>query len=340
MQQNEQSFIVLDVQGYVNALIFVVDLFNKSGNYEVRKIEEQTSRINGAVSRVESEVSVTMEPLPRLDTTRAMQIVQALADETLSQLTMYRVHANPVPMIAQALRDCINPTDDDVILAENFLCNDTVDGVVLELARQVGQHVAGNPWRQWQMLAAPRMMAMVGGKDFRVAEWEKQHGNEYGDGDEFLRVNITSTVNFIQYSIAHGLNIPLDHIPIHALVLDGLRRHCPDFVFKNNYTLYPRMLSSMGVTDYESFYQAFIREPIESFVMMFLHHNLERDHWLERGERYNAEFTETYQLVVTRRSQTVGLEERRYRDLRQSVDAGDWLPDREIRWMEEYERIR
>lgn len=339
MDHNEQSFTVLEVQGYINALTLAVDLFNNS-NREIRQIEEVRSQINGRVTMVEKEQVTTIDPLPRMDNRRAMCILQALADETISQFTHYRMHNNPVPAIAQALRDCAVPDPLDLLLAENFLCSDIVDGVVLEFNRQLSHHISGHPWRQWQLMATPRLMALIGGKDFRIAEWERYHGGEYAEGDEFLRVNITSTANFIQHQIATGLNIPHDKVPIYDLMLDGLRRQCPELIFQNDYSLYPNMIAAMGVRNYEAFYHTYIREPIESFVMMFMHGHMDRDNWMMRGEQYNAEFTTTNQLVLTRRSRSVDLDERRYRELRQSVDAGDWLPEREIRWMEQYERLR
>jgi hypothetical protein len=331
MQQNEQSFIVLDVQGYINALITAVDIYNQ-GDRQIRFIDDHSDANN--------ETIVTVDPLPRMDQSRAIRIIHALADENLSQHVHYRTHNSPIYEIAQALRDCAVPVADDILLTENFLCLDTVDGVVLELTRQLGYHISGYPWRQWQLMGTSRMVALIGGKDFRISEWERFHGNEYTQDDEFLRVNITSTVNVIHHSIGQALNLPADHIPVYQMVLDGLRRHCPDFVFQNDHGLYPKMIAAMGVSDYESFYQTFIREPLESFVMMFLHGHLERDNWQLRNEQYNAEFTTDYQLVLTRRSRSATGDELRYRDIRQSVDAGDWLPERDIRWMEEYERLR
>ncbi len=321
MQKDEQCFIVLDVNGYINALKHAVNVFNQTG-LELKVVQGT------------EEVTVHLDPLPTLCTTRALRVLYALVEETVSQHVHYRLHSNPVPVIAQTLRDCAVPSDEDCMMTENFLCNETVDGVVLELTRQVSHHISGQPWRQWQVMSSSHMLALIGGKDFRVAEWERFHGHDYRSEDELLRVNITSTVNIIQYSIGYDLAIPIDNIPIHALVLDTLRSHCPEFVFKNDHTLYPSMLDGMGVSDYEAFYRKHLREPIESFVLMFLHSQL------EPFENYDAELTDDFLLVVTRRSKTRSQEERLYRELRQSIDAGDWLPEREIRWMRQYERTR
>jgi len=329
MHNDEQSFTVLDVRGYVNGLIAATHQYTVNPMV-VNLTTTHVHPTTGVATDVEERR--VLDPLPPLNQPRAMMILTALTEEIISQMSFYKLRYDPLPAIAQALLDKAVPEDNDYIIAEEFICNDAVDTVLIELSRQVGFYINAQTWRQWEVASTHQLMGLIGGKDFRVAEWELYHGAGYRKDNEALRVNLLPTKDYIQSTLNHALNTPYGQLPMHGVVVDALSRHNTHHRFEKAPMLPLIELKHLGFAQYSEFYHRFVSEPIDSFILLFLQNRL------DPNQSYVLELTVDFQLIATQRDHTPNEEQRHYRELRANVDAGDWVPEREIRWMNSYEK--
>ncbi len=334
----QNTFIVLDTQGFMNALI------HASEYYARRPIVARECRVTGQYRQMdvggrlatrwetsEEDVESVIPPITTLTRPRAMLVMKALIDECVSQSVRYRTPTSPIPNVAQALRDCAIPEDEDLLLAENFLSHELVDTTVIELHRMLGNHIGGQAWRQWDVFDTPSMLALIGGQDYRIAEWERQHGHSEADEDG-LSVDISTVANYIHQQLARHIGEAAHHIPLRPMLMDAIRRRYPRVVFGQDGPCTEELLLGMGVPSYEEFFQRFVDPVMKDFDLMFLRSNL------QPFMPYRAEMTQTFTVRFYHAELPQDEEASYFEDLRQSIVRGDWIPERDRRRLEEYER--
>lgn len=334
----QNTFIVLDTQGLMNALI------HASEDYIRRPIVAQECRVSGQYCQVdvggrvarrwettEEDIETVISPITKLTRPRAMLIMKALIDECISQTVRYRAPASPLAYIAQALRDCAIPEDTDLQLAEHFLSHDLVDTTVIELHRLLTTHIDNQTWRQWDVFDTPTMLALIGGQDYRIAEWERQHGQHDEDADG-MSVDISTVANYIYQQLTRHIGDAARHIPLRPMLMDAIRRRYPRVVFGQDGPFTEELLLGLGVPSYEEFFQRFVDPVMKDFDLMFLRVNL------KPFMPYRAEMTQTFTVRFYHAELPHDEEASYFEDLRQSIVRGDWIPERERRRLEEYER--
>lgn len=329
MQLDEQSFTVLETRGYVNALVAATYRYTQN---PIQLNVTETRWDEHQKVFVDHETVRAFDPVPPMNQPRAMMILNALCEEILSQCTLYRTPFDPLSIITQALMDKAVPDEMDYNIAEEFICNEIVDSAFMEFRRQVTALIGTQGWRQWEVVGTNTIMGLIGGKDFRVAEWERYHGDDYRVDNEILRVNLTPTMNCIRYQLEKQLGPMANQIPIHPVLIHALGQHNSHHKFDNPPPLPLMELGNLGFKTYDEFYHRFISDPVDSFTLLFMQNRL------DRNLNYKLELRPDYILVVTQKDATPGEEQRYYLDLRTSVDSGDWIPEREMKWMYEYER--
>lgn len=334
----QNVFVVLDTMGYVNALIHASEAYTK------KPFVAQESRVTGQyrledmggqqVSRfetIEEDVEITVPPVTKLTRPRALLIVKALVDEYVSQTVRYRTPVSPVVNIAQALRDCAIPENADMLLAEDFLTNELVDTTVIELHRMLNTHIGSEVWRQWDVFDTPSMLALIGGQDYRIADWERTHGYSE-DENECLTVDISTVANYIYQQLYTHIGEASRHIPLRPMLMDAIRRRYPRVVFGQDGPCTEEILLNMGVPSYEEFFQRFVDPVMKDFDLMFLRSNI------KPFMPYRAELTQTFTVRFYHSELPQNEEASYFEELRQSIVRGDWIPERERRRLEEYER--
>lgn len=334
----KNTFVVLDITGLLSTIIRVSEHYAQQPHtlWDVRVTGEyQQVRVGcERVQRfkvVEEDVEITVPPITPLDRPRAMLVVWALINEFLSQSLRYREPEDPTNAIAQALRDCAIPEDHDLQLAVDFMTHESIDAMLIDLHLQLGQHVNGQQWRQWEVFETPRFMALVGGQDYRIVEYHRQHGLEDQYEGEAFAVNIQTVANYIHQQLTSIIGGASTQIPLRPMLVDAITRRYPRVDFGVQYTTQEHAMF-FGVDSYERFFQEFIDPVMKDFDLMFLRTNV------NPHQCYTAEITPNFTLRFHHAEVTRDEETREYEELRQAFERGDWIPERDRRRLEEYLR--
>jgi hypothetical protein len=326
----EQSFIVLETTGYLNTLIEASHDCARETVTALKPITRQVF-VDGKVEITYDDEEIPLEPIKPLSRPRAMKLLAALVEECVSQYVRYRMARSPLPAIAAALRDTVTPSGYDYVVAEHFLCMPEVDSMVIEMTRQIGFHVAEDTWRQWDIAATPYMIGLIGGQDYRIAEWERAHGVD-PDENMKLTVDISAVVNYLHTQLTGHYGEVARKIPLRAVVMDAIHRRFPKVEFQPFEAVPFDLFASLGIESYELFYEKFIHEVMDAFGVTFL---LTR---IDRTIHYRAEITGNFTLVFYASERPKNEEALYFHELKQSIERGDWVPERERRRLDDYER--
>lgn len=334
----QQTFLVIDSNGFVNALI------QASHDYvtepplvtQITRVQTGTRTTPTGTFPIyeEQETEVPAAPIAPLDRLRAIGILQALTDECLSQILYYRTHRSPVQAVARYLRNCAVPTAQDLELADHYLCIPTVDSVVIELHRQITQHVGDELWRQWDLVPVPHLVGLIGGKDYRIAEWERHQQMRTATAPNQVTVSIATLANYILQQLLGRFGPHASQLPLQSIIAEALQRYYPQLVFSDLPEIPLEQLRQWGYPHYNQFYFDYVRTVMDAFHSTFLASRIDPD------QLYTAQITPGFVLVLTPAGGSKQTEERRYHDLKFSLSNGDWIPERDRRWLEEYERTR
>lgn len=335
---HKNVFVVLDLTGPLNVLMRVSEHYAQHSHTVIdTRVIGEYQHVNVGYERVsqfkvrEEDVEVTIPPITPLDRPRAMLIVRALVEEYLSQTLRYREPESATTVIAQALRDCAIPEAHDMYLAEDFLTHETIDSMLIDLHLQLGKHLNGEQWRQWEVFETSRMMALVGGQDYRIVEYHRQHGMEDRAEGEVLSVEINTVANYIHQQLCVRIGEAAKQIPLRPMLIDAITRRYPRIAFGLQQAAHEHAMR-LGVMSYEAFFREFIDPVMKDFDLMFLRINI------DPHRPYTAEITQGFTLRLYHAELPADEEARACEELRQSIERGDWIPERERRRLEAYER--
>lgn len=329
MSSTKKTFIVLDTASHINALIRASEYYAQP-----RQVMTATMVMDPVEKElVETDGEVTVEAIPKMTRARAMLILTAMYKEVLSSSLFYRSFDDQLDVVAMALRDCAVPEEIDRVVAEDYLGLDEVDNVQIEVQNSVTSYLGGKVWQQWDLIETPYLLALLGGQDYRIAQWERANGHDHRDDDMTLTVDVATVANYIkQQLILYRGETVAAQIPIAPIIADAIQRRYPLVEFSNHKTVPYEQIQTLLGTDYEHFYNTFIRQVIDAFRSYFLIANL------DSSIPYRGEVTKTFNLVFCATKLPRNDEERYFHDLKQSIELGDWVPEAEHRRLNEYER--
>jgi len=332
------QFIVLDIRTYVEALKAASKQYASAPlrmTHTRQRLEETHALVGGypnVVRRViDEDHEVIVPPIDALDDQRAKLMVKALLEENMSQFLRYREFQSALPTIAQCLRDCAIPDDMDNALAEHFLGDDLVDEVNLEMQLQLSQYLQKNPWRQWELYTTPRIMALVGGQDYRIEEYHRIHGHDTQE-NECVTVDISTVANYVHQQLFAQLGDVACNIPLRPILIDAINQRYPEMSFSQTHPPVVAIMHELGVSGFWPFFEKVIVPVIKDLDVVFLQTKV------DRHTPCQAEIADNFTLRVYYSEPDMEDDSRFYEDLRVSLERGDWVPERDRRRLEEYER--
>lgn len=298
---------------------------------ETRTVTIGNKEYHQTVSTDEDYVT-EVEPFQVLTPYKTAMVLRCLVDEAVSQLTRYQVRKEQITPIARILFNTPAPTEAEKIVTENFIQHVDVDETNIDLYNELIDFVGIEPWREWEVHQHGAMIALIGGQDYRISYYESQFGTE-DDGDEIgVRIDISAVASHIhQRMVTHYGAEVVNVIPIAKLVADGITRQWPLVSFPGTMPAPTQFLHSIGA-DYETLYRKVASEALEVLAMTGLVTKI------QPGRAYIAEITANYTLVLYSTEQDRDVEDQYYRHLRECMDRGDHIPERERRELEDYER--
>lgn len=331
MGTEDHTLVILDIKPHIKRLVSASEHYAKP---RVVTITRHYSEGGDGTHEIGlKEVKEQVDHIPTLSLVRARPVILAIIEDILTAYLRYKESTDVIREVAKAMfgEDSVY-TDVQLAIAEDFLIDEQVDNIILDLHNQVGSHVRSNPWRQWDLIPG-HVPALIGGKDYRIAQWEREHGHEYGiEDDEECRKDVSTLINYLQHQIVQLNQAAKNEIPVGPILVEALTRNLPHHRFQDPGPVpYIEVESYLGMS-YEDFYRRYVRPVVEIFITTELNPG-NNEYSYHRGV-----ITDDYQLVFMKDSLTPPEEENRYIELKQCVDRGDWLPERDLRWLQAYER--
>jgi hypothetical protein len=319
-----QKFVVLDINGYAKQLVdFSASHFAKPYDLESNFDPEQRKHV----------VEILQEtPLVPFTQKRAYAYISVLVTEVLeSKLAYVRPH-NRLETYACLLFNITDVllTKWHLMIAEQFQCESVPESVFIEVARQIGTHVESNCWTEWQVHCHTNLVAMSSGRDYRVVEWELMTGNATDEPSD-LKISLANMATFITAQLVDALGPVGQQVPIHPIIQDAISRTFPQLKFDRTAMINFDHMASVGIANYEVFYEQFISRVIDAFAVTNLYGRLSRD------RKYTGTLTPTFVLEIDEFEDCAMRPAKS--ELENLVDAyvrGDWLPPRERRLAEEH----
>lgn len=329
----QQVFIVLDTRDHVRRLIEASKYFTK----EVNVTYSSVSRVGvkeGQYEFVGDDVEATCAPIKLLDKSRALFILNGLYTEALTAIVPYHRTKSSIDTVAIGLRDCAVPDKIDYAMAEEFLSLDEVDQVVLDIELEMNNLIKDNKWQQWNIVETPYMLGVIGGEDYRIVEWTRHFGHVSSANDREVTVDIATIARYIQAQFIERNPELGAKIALKPIIADAIMRRYPLVEFDTIGTIKTDVIAEVTGNEYEVIYSQFIKPVFDVFNLTYL---LKR---IDTSLSYTADITTDMKLVFETKEQPRDPDELYFEmvELKQSIERGDWVPERERRQLADYER--
>lgn len=304
------TFVMLDVMGHAYALMECASIFSQMPK---RK----------RVETVHGEKWVNLPPSYAIDVIGARRMVSALLNAQLTALTPYNEAQDALPEIARVLTRHEHVGEDDVLVAEQFLTEERVDNLVLDLTGLLDKHVLGAPWRQWDVVDRYNCYGLVGGKDYRAVMYEQGLRLAPISHDKQLVVDLRHCIGFIQEQMRRVFGSQAQYdMTSRPLVAYGIHLHLPNISMLVRQELPLSLLQSWrtnsGPLTFEQVYNM-----TAASTMEFICKDLKLR--LDKTKLYSADVTDANDLVVYPKENPEWREQQEIEDIRQSIERGDWV---------------
>lgn len=310
----KHTFVVLETRGYVETLLRTTKALQQSLGRSRRSTKKQVV-------------------VPILTRDEAIKIIWTLVDECLAQYVNYRKPNNQTAELAAILTRKDRVDSKDIALTEDFLCMEPVDNMIIDLMWQVGHHVSSNRWRQWDLHAIGDLIVLIGGQDYRIAEWERLTDYHTSvDENLHVQIDVATLANYIQQTLVRHLGEAGYGVPVKPFILDAVARQYPNTQLGESLVIPSDALARAGLGGYEAFWSEHLRDALQVFLSTCVHTRI------DSALPYRVTITDTYLLEFRAMERPKTERDRLYWELRESLERGDWLPERDRRFMEEYER--
>jgi len=335
IDRNQKSLVVFDIKPMINKLIAASEYYTVSRDVMCTvQFTEKTP--HGVMRSTWDDVVMQSEPITKLDTKRAFNILLELVKETVDRFVRYRMPSLSVDVIAENLTGSAAPTQLELNMVDDFLCMDIVDEVVVDITHIACGHVMENPWRQWDVVNTPNLIIMVGGEDHRVEEWYRQNPQWDNDSECQLILDIRSIRNYLN-SVMRELNeSALGIISPDDLLVDGLGRLYGHLeIRRENNAIY--QIADIPTKQFfnltpSEFYEQYTRQLIKAVIDVNIKIHTSRQSF------YRVDVTSDGHLKFIREPLPVTMAETYYNEIKAAIDSGDWVPERERRELMHYER--
>lgn len=332
----EKQLVVLDINPIVAGLIDASNYYTIPRTLICSEEYIDTTPTSKTIINVR-DVAIQSQPIIPLSFKRAFSIALALVNEMVGQYVQYRMPISSLDTIAIALteNDTLVPDRVQMTLAEDFLCLDSVDSLVIDLQQTISTYILPNTWRQWDVINTTNVIALLGGEDHRIAEWKRQNPQwEYTDENTKLVIDIATLTNYLANVIKSINPQAFGYILPTSLVMDALQRYYPHLNNRHNtqmlYEAVPKFLNMSN----DEFYHCYTRQLIKAF--MDTHIRV----YTDRRSFYKVDVTPSQQLVFTLEPLPTSMKDRYYWDIKQAIENGDWVPEIDRRNLQAYERTQ
>lgn len=276
--------------------------------------------------------NVDVGEIPPLTRERAQVILEAFVRESLSNILAYQKPISALHMTACALHNTHYPTEIQLLNTEHFITEDVVDELHCEVMLEVEHHVGIGSWNEWYAVRTSHLVGLINtNQDHRIREWERQQAYQIEMPPEGEFFGLDDVVNHISTQIRMSLGHypPLGHL--YEIVMGAIARLTGNIIFVNEYDI-PLANPDIRLQQYERFYEDVIEWTVRGFMTVQVSGRL------KPMARYHAMITPQGQLHLTEARSGIVQDHAHYRDLCMSLENGDWIPERDRRWLEEYER--
>lgn len=352
----DQKFVVLETNCYLKELMEVSQQYSQEENTRQPGDAEYVRQYHGVLAET---------PLYPLTLEAARKYIECL----VYQLVQYRLAYNNQQFdtevaMAQVLFGNVlqRVTPAHVAMSKFFSSLDAVDKIFFELDRQINSIIpAGSDgmWLEWEIVAHNGVIALYGGRDYRITEWERMTGN-VPDPASLVEIDLTPIMNHIRSRVtkAYGMiniNVKGTVMSVEAgrflkdlkpIIADGIRRTWPRITFEGqvvgllgeaavvwddlgevNYDL----LSALGITDYEMFYKHFVKEAMGAFGMLHIANRL------DETSHYRASISKENLLTIHYKDEPQSVSpQAKLEALAASYSNGDYLCEEDRRLAEAF----
>lgn len=314
------TFVMLNVMGHAYALMECAGFFSQMPQ---RKL----------VETVHGDTYVNLPPTVAIDLTGARRMVSALLNEHLTALTPYNAGTESIPEIARVLTGRERITRDDILLAENFLTEERVDNLVLDLTGQLDKYVLPEPWRQWDVVDKHTYFGLIGGQDYRATLYEQSQQLAPMNHNKQLVLDLRHCAGAIQEQLRRVFgSIAMYEITARPLIAYGIHLWLPNISLLVRQELPLSLLQSYntgsGPLTFEKVY-----EMVAGNTMSFICNDLKLK--IDKNKLYSADVTDACELVIYPKENPEWREQQEIEDLRRSIERGDWVCESDRRRVEQ-----
>lgn len=331
-----QTFIVLDVRGYAGQLVHFSEEFCAVMNPRL------DGMINPRAQRYRSLLRYT--PLTPFTIRRAYGFMAVQVRELIEAWVTYTQPTDNYQEFGRLLfsNDALLITPAHQQLIDYFNKTPAVSKVLSDLNRQLMPHFGDNRWQEWSVYQHGEFLAIAGGRDYRVVEWERLTG--YNQGSQ-CEISLCNMVVYIQTQLTERFGDAVRFLDLCPIIMDAIRRRFPrisfekfqiadreiNYVFEQNPSINYDTLFRLGIHSYEQFYEQFIGPVFDAFAALNLVARLDSTVHYEGSldGYYNLTLTPLHTASVTPTQLEIA-------ELAESLMRGDWLPPKDRKLAEDY----
>lgn len=352
----DQKFVVLETNCYLK------ELMEASRQYS----QEENTRQPGNADYVREYHGVLAEtPLYPFTLESARKYIECLVYQQVQYRLAYNAqHFDTDIAMAQVLfgNALQRITPAHVAMSKLFAALDVVDRIYFELDRQIQAIIPAGcegMWLEWEVVSHNGVIALYGGRDYRIVEWERMTGNT-PDPASLVEVDLTPIMNHIRSRVtkAYGM-IDINHQGmvkkieagrflknLRPIMADAIRRTWPRITFEGQVVgLFGEaaaiwddlgdidydLLYVLGISDYEMFYKHFVKEAMGAFGMLHITNRL------DETSHYRASISKENLLTIHYKDEPQSVSpQAKLEALAASYTNGDYLCEEDRRLAEAF----
>lgn len=328
----DHTFIVLDTSGHIEtirlALADFTSPFIATYTEPTRAVSRPVPLADGRMGYETwysgGDVRVQMEGIPTpISNRRCNQIFMALLNENLTQSVNYLEVAEPDHALACAMFDTTTPDIHQIAALDSLFSHPYIDALIADIHNHLSP-VFQHPWREWKLVESNGFYALIGGRDYRVVEWERmtQVPSDEGMDHEF---DMNSLLQYIATLHAQQTNLPsVSYTATRDIIYDLLRRLTPGIEVKKAPSVSARL---------DPVYITFVNNVVEPAVRTFVNATINpiirsRESRGLHHTKYSGVISDRGVFVLTEHKPTLSDKEQERQEIINAIANQDFVPER------------
>lgn len=327
----DHTFIVLDTSGQLEAisqaLLDFTNPFLVICAEPPKLVTLPVTLESGMVGQVSTyrggDVQVSVDGIPTpICNRRCQQILMALLFEAMTQGVNYMETAEPDIAVASAMFDTTRPERHHIAALDLFFSHPRIDVLLNDIMGYMSV-VRDNPWRDWQLMESNGFYVLLGGRDYRVLEWERMTKvpKENGTSHEF---DMNSLIQFI--STQHGQQLGRCYPPlstIRGMIYDTLVQLLPNINVNSTTPVYTRLDPA-----YQQFIHNTVKPALGVFVRTFILPITTPDGHRLHHIKYSGDILDNGVFVLVEHHPTASDEDIERQEILRAIENQDFVPER------------